>query len=191
MSVDDFFERLIAALEQAGVPYMVTGSYASSAHGTPRATNDIDIVIAPTPDELRALLRELPDDRYYADEVDAFEALKHHSQFNVIDFATTWKADLIVRKNRDFSREEFGRRRVHTIAGARVHLATAEDILIAKLEWYKLGESARQLEDVVGIIRRQGASLDREYVEYWVGELGVGDVWHKVLAMAGEGRASS
>lgn len=35
MSVDDFFGRLIAALEHAGVPYMVTGSYASSAHGTP------------------------------------------------------------------------------------------------------------------------------------------------------------
>lgn len=82
MDVDDFFERLIAALDRSAMPYMVTGSYASSAHGTPRATNDIDIVIAPTADQLRALLRELPDDRYYADEVDAFEALETRSQFN-------------------------------------------------------------------------------------------------------------
>lgn len=185
MSVDDFFERLIAALERSGVPYMVTGSYASSAHGVPRATNDIDIVIAPTLDQLRALIRELPDDRYYADELDAVDAMKHESQFNVIDFATTWKADLIIRKNRAFSTEEFARRRTHTIAGVEVRLATAEDILLAKLEWYKLGESARQLEDAVGIIRRQGTSLDRQYVEYWVPQLGVEEQWHEALAAAG------
>ena len=126
---------------------MVTGSYASSAHGTPRATNDIDIVIAPSSDQLRALLLEFPEDRYYADEVDAFEALKHRSQFNIIDFVTSWKADLIVARNREFSRLEFSRRRVHSIGDARVYLTTAEDILIAKLEWHKMGESARQLED--------------------------------------------
>jgi hypothetical protein len=34
-------ERLAAA----GIPYMVTGSVASSFHGEPRATRDIDIVI--------------------------------------------------------------------------------------------------------------------------------------------------
>jgi hypothetical protein len=187
MSVDDFFQRLIAALERSGVPYMVTGSYASSAHGVPRATNDIDIVIviAPSLDQLRGLIRELPDDRYYADELDAVDALKHQSQFNVIDFATTWKADLIIRKNRAFSTEEFARRRTHTIAGVEVRLATAEDILLAKLEWYKEGESARQLEDIVGIIRRQGTSLDREYVEYWVAQLGVEDQWREALAAAG------
>ncbi|HYK05976.1 MAG TPA: hypothetical protein VE974_29805 [Thermoanaerobaculia bacterium] len=185
MDVDDFFQRLIAALERSGVPYMVTGSYASSAHGTPRATNDIDIVIAPSLDQLRGLIRELPDDRYYADEVDAVEALKHESQFNVIDFATTWKADLIFRKHREFSTQEFARRRTHTIAGVEVRLATAEDILLAKLEWYKQGESARQLEDVVGIIRRQGTSLDRGYVEYWVSQLGVEEQWREALAAAG------
>jgi len=70
MSADDFLARVITALECAGVPYMLTGSYASAAYGTPRSTNDVDIVIAPSPDELRRLLREFPDDRYYADEED-------------------------------------------------------------------------------------------------------------------------
>ena len=184
MSVDDFFGRLIEALERSGVPYMVTGSYASSAHGTPRATNDIDIVIAPTSDQLRALLQELPDDQYYADEIDAFEALKYHSQFNIIDFATSWKADLIVTKDREFSRLEFSRRRVHTIGDARVYLTTAEDILIAKLEWHKMGESERQLEDAAGVIRRQGPALDRSYVTRWVKELDLNEQWEKALALA-------
>ncbi|HEV7239480.1 MAG TPA: hypothetical protein VGQ36_09585 [Thermoanaerobaculia bacterium] len=140
MNVDDFFVRLIAALERAKVLYMVTGSYASSAHGKPRASDDIDIVIAPTEDQLHNLMSEFPEDQYYADQEDALDALKHHSQFNVIDFATMWKADLIIRKDRDFSRVEFGRRRPHTIAGTRVDLTTAEDIVIAKLEWAKIAE---------------------------------------------------
>jgi len=185
MDVDDFFRRLIEALERAQVPYMVTGSYASSAHGTPRATNDIDIIIAPTNAELWELIREFPSDRYYADEDDAFDAFARHSQFNVIDYATSWKADLIVKKDREFSDVEFARRRSHVIAGKVVHLVSAEDILIAKLEWHQLGESERQIEDAAGVIQRQGAALDRAYVERWVRELGLETEWAKALALAG------
>lgn len=188
MNVDDFFDRLIAALERANVPYMVTGSYASSAHGKPRASDDIDIVIAPTEEQLRTLMKEFPGDQYYADEEDALDALKHHSQFNVIDFATMWKADLIIRKDRDFSRVEFERRRLHTIAGARVHLTTAEDMVIAKLEWAKIGESARQIEDVAGIIDRQGSRLDLPYVERWVAKLELHEQWRQAREKASGGR---
>lgn len=146
---------------------MVTGSYASSTHGIPRATNDIDIVIAPTPEQLEELLREFPADSDYADEEDAADALRRRSQFNIIDFATSWKADLIVRKDREFSGVEFDRRRRHLVAGATVYLTSAEDILIAKLEWSKPGESARQIEDAAGILHRQGEALNRAYVERW------------------------
>lgn len=183
-TVDDFFDRLIAALERAEVPYMVTGSYASSAHGTPRATNDIDIVIAPTEAQLWELMREFPGDQYYADEDDAFDALATKSQFNVVDFATTWKADLIIQKDRPFSETEFIRRRPHQIGGTQVWLTTAEDILIIKLEWHRMGESARQLEDAAGIIRRQGAALDRAYVDEWVRELGLESEWRRAVELA-------
>lgn len=185
MTVEDFFHRLIEVLERTEVPYMVTGSYASSAHGTPRATNDIDIVIAPTEAQLWELLREFPSDRYYADEEDAFDAFARSSQFNVIDFATSWKADLIFKKPRAFSDMEFSRRGTHVIAGKTVALVSAEDILIAKLEWHQLGESERQLEDAAGIIKRQGAALDRSYVERWVHDLGLDEEWRKALARAG------
>jgi hypothetical protein len=185
MSVDDFFDRLIAAIERAGVPYMLTGSYASAAHGTPRATNDIDIVIAPSPDQLHKLLREFPDDRYYADDIDAFESLARQSQFNVIDFATSWKADLIFRKDREFSRVEFARRGRHEIAGRSVYLVSPEDIVIAKLEWGKMGESERQIEDAAGVIRRQGSALDMAYVEHWVRELQLEDQWRRARNKAG------
>jgi len=176
-----FFRRLIAALEQVGIPYMVTGSFASSAHGVVRGTRDIDVVIAPTEQQLRALVTQFPDDRYYADEGDALEALRHDSQFNIIDFRSSWKADLIMRRPRPFSHVEFERRRPYVIQGVPVFIATAEDILIAKLEWAKAGESERQIEDAAGVLAAQGASLDRAYVERWVSELGLLQQWQRAL----------
>jgi hypothetical protein len=182
VSVEQFFQRVVAELEHAGIPYMVTGSLASAAHGRIRTTEDIDIVIAPTPAQLKAFVASFPSDQFYADDQDAFESFRHISQFNIIDFATTWKVDLIFRKDREFSRVEFTRREQRTINGMRVYLATAEDILIAKLEWAKMGESERQIEDAAGIIERQGENLDRAYVERWVRQLELGEQWRKALA---------
>jgi hypothetical protein len=179
MTDDTFFARVIGALERSGTPYMVTGSFASSAHGRIRATQDLDIVIAPDAEQLRALIDQFPGDRYYADESDALDAFEHRSLFNIIDFATPWKADLIMRKSREFSRVEFDRRVPYVIGGTGVYVTTPEDIVIAKLEWAKLGESERQLEDAAGVIATQGPNLDVTYVERWVRELGLEQQWEK------------
>ena len=184
MSIEQFFNRIIVELERAGIPYMVTGSLASSAHGRIRASEDFDIVIAPTPVQLHAFVASFPNDQYYADEYDAFESFKHTLSFNIIDFATTWKADLIFKKSRDFSRVEFDRRQQHVVNGVRVHITSPEDILIAKLEWAKMGESQRQIEDAAGVIARQGENLDREYVSYWVEQLELQSQWKEALARA-------
>ena len=181
MSAGDILTRLRAALESAGVPYMVTGSLASSAHGTPRATQDVDVVIAPTREQLLALLQQFPESEYYRSEEDALLALQHHSQFNVIDQQSIWKIDFIVRKDRSFSQEEFTRRRQIDIAGVRLYAATPEDVLLAKLEWAKIGEPDRQISDAAGIIRVQGARLDISYVEHWVQVLGLEQQWGRAL----------
>lgn len=117
---------------------MLTGSYASSVHGAPRATQDLDIVIAPTRGQLLELLRLFPDTEYYVSAEAAFDAFARRGQFNVIDFETGWKVDLIVIKEREFSRAEFERRRPLPLDGASVYVASPEDVLLAKLEWAKL-----------------------------------------------------
>ncbi|MEX1185909.1 MAG: hypothetical protein WEA80_04910 [Gemmatimonadaceae bacterium] len=179
MTGHDFLRRLVTAFDQIRIPYMVTGSFASSAHGRVRATEDIDVVIAPTPQQLLDLLDEFPADRFYADRDAALAALRQQSQFNIIDVETAWKADLIIRKEREFSRTEFQRRHAYLIDGLRVYLATAEDVLIAKLEWARAGGSERQIEDAAGIIESQGGGLDTAYVERWVRELRLDDEWRK------------
>lgn len=184
VNVGDPFARTLAALEAAGIPHMLTGSFASSLHGEPRSTQGIDIVIAPTREQLSVLLRHLPEADYHVSRDAAFDALLHHGQFSVIDHATGWKIDFIMRKPRAFSREEFARRRPAELSGVVLDVATAEDVLIAKLEWAKLGGSARQIEDAAGIIRLQGENLDTGYVQRWVDALRLGEQWSAARSMA-------
>ena len=177
MSVKAVFEKLRDALEASGIPYFVTGSFASSAHGIPRATNDIDIVIAPTRQQLEQLLAQFPESDYATDRDDIFDAFVRKSLFNVVDYATMWKVDFILKQPTPFDASRFARRAVVEIAGVLLYTASAEDILLTKLWWAKLGESERQIKDAAGIIQVQGDDLDREYVERWVAVLELDRQW--------------
>jgi len=180
MSLADLLGRIVDRLGAAGIPHMLAGSVASSFHGEPRTTHDIDIVVDPTRDQLLAFVRALPGDEYYVDEDVALDALQRRAQFNVIDQRTGWKVDLIVRRDRPFSIEEFGRRRAATLFGVAVDVASPEDTIIAKLEWTRAGESERQLRDIAGILRVSGDTLDRAYLQRWIDDLELGAVWAKV-----------
>jgi hypothetical protein len=163
---------------------MVAGSFASTYHGIPRTTQDIDLVIDPTRDTLDALLGRLQPESYYVSREAAAEAWNVRGQFNVIDLASGWKIDLVLRKERPFSREEFARRRPARIMGTTVFVASAEDTIVAKLEWARLSDSERQLRDVVGIIEMSGEQLDLSYVERWVEALGLRDLWARAASAA-------
>src|SRR5437899_2207719 len=102
MTQGQFLVQLATELERAGIPFMVAGSHGSSFHGQPRTTNDVDVVIDPTPDQLERFLTQLGE-RYYFSRASAQEALARRSMFNLIDFDEGWKADLIIRKERPFS----------------------------------------------------------------------------------------
>jgi hypothetical protein len=176
-----FLGRLAAKLARAGVPHMVVGSFASSFHGIPRSSQDLDLVIDPEPASLRRFLDDLPPAEYYADADAALDALQRRGQFNVIDMATAWKADLIVRKARPFSVEEMRRRTEGDLLGARVFVASPEDTLISKLEWAKQGGGSElQLRDASGIVQLRGGALDTRYIDHWVAELGLEDLWLRV-----------
>lgn len=185
MTSGDIFDRVLTALERAGIPCMLTGSFASSYHGAPRTTLDIDLVIAPNADQIRHLVTLLPRNEYYVDESAALQALDTEGQFNIIDMRTGWKVDLIVRKSRPFSRGEFDRRTVVEMSGTDVPVATPEDVLISKMEWARMGESARQIEDAARMLRIRADDLDQEYIAHWVSELDLHAQWQAVQRAAG------
>jgi hypothetical protein len=174
--------RVTRALEDESIPYMVTGSFASSYHGRPRATHDADLVIDPDPAQLARLVRRLGEEGFSLDGERAKDALRRRRQFNAIEIETGWKIDLIIRKERPFSRTELARRTTSHLAGdAKVAIASPEDTILAKLEWAReSGGSEKQLADVRGILE-VSRHLDRSYMERWAAELGVADLLKAIL----------
>lgn len=159
---------------------MVSGSLGSVLHGEPRATRDVDVVIDPGEESLAALLNALGEDWYVSRDA-AATALRERGMFNVVESATGWKADLVVRKDRPYSVEEFSRRRPADICGVRAFVVSAEDSILSKLEWAKAGGSGRQREDAAGVVRTNAASLDRAYLRRWARELGLEDELEEIL----------
>jgi hypothetical protein len=184
-SVEDFLRRVLQALDSATVPYMLTGSFASSFHGAPRTTHDVDLVIAPTLGTLERLLTQFPHDGYYVSRDAALQAYGAETLFNVVDFASGWKVDFIFRKSRSFSAAEFERRRQVDLLGTTLWVASPEDVVVSKLEWAKLSESDRQIRDVIDILRTQDDALDTDYIERWVRSLDLDAEWTKARKGAG------
>lgn len=178
--IDDPLSVVVDLLDRAEIPYMLAGSFASTYHSSPRTTHDIDLVIDPTRPVLDRFVRGLDEERFYVSESAVDEAWRRRGMFNVLMLEWGWKVDLILRKDRPFSRSEFDRRIRVELGGLPAWMATAEDTIVAKLEWAKAGESDRQLRDVSGILAAAGGRLDRAYLDRWIGALGLHDVWSRV-----------
>lgn len=169
MSLAEILGYVVERLDRAGIPHMISGSVASTHHGEPRSTQDVDLVIDPSVEALTTFVGSLDRERYYID--DALAALAHRSQCNVIDVTTGWKVDLIVVQDRPFSRVELDRRRPLTLLGVDTFIATVEDVILSKLEWSRATESERQVRDVVAMLRLRAGELDDAYLDRWAREL--------------------
>ncbi len=156
---------------------MLTGSLASSLYGLPRSTHDVDFVVAPTREQLRVLLERFKRMGLYVSSEAAIYALEKKTDFNAIDFDGAGKVDFVIKKDRPFSDTEFNRRRKADVGGLSMTIASAEDVMIAKLEWAKIGGSDRQLDDVAGILRIQNQRLDFAYIQEWVSSLELEKQW--------------
>lgn len=174
-----FLKRLVEKLTEAGIPFMLVGSVAASYHGHPRSTLAIDAVVDADEKPLCRFVRSLGEG-YYVSKDAVREAFRSATAFNIIDEASGYKADLIIRKERPFSRTEFSRRIRVGILDIALDMATPEDVILSKLEWSKLGSSERQWADALQVARTQGEKLDLAYMERWAIELGVEDLWARI-----------
>lgn len=178
MTFGELLAAIIERLDRAAVPYMVTGSLASSYHGEPRATRDVDIVIDPERKSLTALVADLQEAAFYVDQEVALDALARRTQFNAIGPDAS-KVDFMIRRDRPFSREEFSRRQHANLLGTRGYVTTAEDLVLAKLEWAAVSGSERQIADVAGILAIAGP-LDTAYIDRWATALGLTEAWTRL-----------
>jgi hypothetical protein len=181
-------DLLLAALDRLGIPYMIGGSYASSIHGVPRSTMDVDLVADIRKHQTKALADELGAD-FYADAETMQEALQRGRPFNVIHYKSCYKFDLFPLLATPYHRKEFERRQMMAadpLAGPKAgfYVATAEDTILAKLAWFRAGggTSERQWSDMKGILQKQGKRLDTGYMRHWAPELGVVDLLERLLS---------
>lgn len=172
MTQQEFLRRLVRSLEAQVIPYMISGSLGSSFHGEPRATHDVDVIIAPTLRQLLAFIQSLGSGYYVSPEA-AEEALRLRTSFNIIDLATGSKADVLIRKDRPFSLCEFERRQMVDLMGLQVAVLSPEDSILSKLEWAETSGSERQERDAVGVAAVQWNRLDCDYLRRWAKELGL------------------
>lgn len=175
MTLGSLLADIVARLDAAGIPYMVTGSVAGAFHGEPRMTLDIDLVIDPTRQRLLQFVADLVAAGYYADLDVARQALDDRTQFNAVSPDSS-KVDFMIRKDRPFSLAEFGRRIRAELLGTTADLTTAEDLVLAKLEWAAATGSDRQLRDIAGIVAIS-TEMDTQYIDRWADVLGVSEVW--------------
>ena len=176
---------LIRVLEKLNIAYYVSGSIASSIYGAFRATKDIDMVFHLTPKHVDSLVHALKSE-YYIDKDMILDALQRQSSFNIIHLKTMFKIDVFLLKQRPYDQEAFQRKRKDQLSEkmeTTIFLASPEDIILSKLEWYKAGNfvSERQWQDVLSVLKIQKDHLDMTYLKKWAQHLDILDLLEKAL----------
>lgn len=188
MEILDVLQRVIFKLEELKIPYMVSGSAASSFHAFVRTTQDGDLVVDLSLDHVENFATAFAPE-FYLDRASIRRALQMGGSFNLIHLESSLKIDFFPLRKRRFSQEEFSRRQPRLLlreATEPAYIATAEDTLLSKLEWFRAGGevSENQWKDVVGILKVQAGNLDLAYLNHWARELHVDALFEKAFKEA-------
>ncbi len=187
--MNSYLQTVVAfatTLKELGIPYAIVGSVASSAHGEQRATNDADFLADLRDEQAVALVARLGDE-YYIDLASVRRAISHSRSFNVIELASMFKIDVFVVGGRASRQVELANARAASLgaeAPGDVMVASPEDTVVAKLQWYRKGGevSEKQWNDVLGVLRVQRGRLDDDYLFATADEQRVRDLLDRAVA---------
>lgn len=183
MSQQELLKRVASALDDAAVDYMLTGSFVSSLQGEPRATHDIDLVVAMDGGAVKSLVDAFPPPDYYLDELAVRDAINSEDMFNLLSINEGDKVDFWLLTGDPFDQSRFQRKRNEEIFGVALKVQSPEDTILAKLRWVnEFGGSDQHLIDALRVYEVQGSTLNISYLEEWADRLHVRDAWDKIKA---------
>lgn len=175
----DVLKIIINRLESANIPYMLSGSVAANFYTIPRMTRDIDIVVqVQAPDAER--IYSLFSGEFYVNKDMIRNAVIERSMFNIIHNEGVVKVDFIVRKDSEYRKLEFERRRSILFEGTKISIVSAEDLIISKLYWAKDSMSEMQIRDVKNLLKTV-SGIDSGYMAKWINTLGLEDIYKEVI----------
>ena len=183
----ELLKKIVEALENLRIPYLVTGSVAAMAYGEPRLTNDIDIVADINEKNIPGLIDSFPPDEFYLSADMIRQAIIHRGQFNIIHPVSGLKVDIFVKRDTPFEHSRFRRiRRIQPAESYQANFAAPEDIIIKKMEFYQKGSSEKHLRDITGILKISGPEIDYAYITEWSKNLGLTEIWAAVQKRMGK-----
>lgn len=155
-------------LEQANIPYMITGGIALLLYTLPRSTQDVDIVLEISSDKVDIFIKSFSEGYYYND-VEIKEEIKRKGMFNLIDLSTFFRIDCIIREENEFEKHKFLRRKQQNFAGLDIWVIDLNDLIISKLIWIQQYQSGKQMEDIQALL--QNPNIELAYLEEWIQKL--------------------
>lgn len=159
--------KIVGVFNEEKIDYMIVGGFAVSYHNRGRTTNDIDIVIQIHPHHVKNILKHFPD---WKDFEDSFKtSVERGMLFNITDFDTGIRYDFIAYKDSDYNWRAFERRVKVNFLDQECFIASIEDLVISKLQWYNISESQRQLEDIKFLLLDENINMD--YIKIWINKL--------------------
>lgn len=180
--------KVTAIFEELNVPYFIGGSLASTLYGMVRTTPSSDLIAGLRAEHIQPLVLALEGEFHIDPEMIA-DAVARRASFNIIHRETMFKVDVFIPRETAFLKNQFARSRREILSAdpeVRAYVATAEDVLLAKLDWFRqAGESSeRQWRDVLGILKVQAGALDLAYLRDTAGELGLEGLLERALKEA-------
>ncbi len=179
----DALTQFIRDLNSLGVPYMITGAYAVSYFGLPRATHDLDIVVGIKSIDIDKICRKFAKG-YIVDKDMVENAVQYRTHFSIIHNKSDLKIDLWILKETSGEKKKFVRRKKVSLFGVSTYIISAEDMVLTKLEWFKRSKNTKHLDDVVGIIKVQARKLDKAYIKRTLEKLGIKKYWDMAVEKA-------
>jgi hypothetical protein len=182
MEPSDLLLHFVEILERLGIPYLVTGSMATTAYGEPRFTNDLDVVVDLRPEQVDAFCQSFPATEFYCYREAVLQAVQQRFQFNIVHFESGIKIDVFIPELSLFNQSFLSRGKRLTLgSGFDVRFASPEDVILKKLEYFREGGSEKHVRDIIGVLKVQAERIDREYIAAWASRLGLAETWQDVL----------